>query len=66
MGMRVNTAKTNLLVVSDALTYDPVAEIYDRDGNRIESGVSMKVLGFHMDGRPSVAALSSPGFDVIN
>ena len=56
IGMRVNTAKTNLLVISDALTYDPAVFIEDSQGERIISGEGMKVLGFTFSRRPSVAA----------
>ena len=54
--MKVNTAKTNLLVVSDAQTFTPLAEIEDSEGNTIRSTGTMKVLGFHMSDRPTVAA----------
>ena len=56
MGMKVNTAKTNLMVVSDAQTFTPLAEIEDSEGNSIRSTGTMKVLGFHMSDRPTVAA----------
>ena len=56
MGMKVNTAKTQLLVVSDALSFKPKAVIVDREGQEIHSGDSIKVLGFHMNGKPTVAA----------
>ena len=56
MGMRVNTAKTQLLVVSDALSFEPRAHISDCNGKTITSGTTMKILGFHMNGRPTVAA----------
>ena len=56
MGMKVNADKTNLLVVSDALSYDPVAEIEDEEGNTVRSSKTMKILGFHMSSRPNVSA----------
>ena len=54
--MKVNTGKTGLLVVSDALSYNPVVEICDAGGARLRSGKSMKILGFHMSDRPGVGA----------
>ena len=55
-GMVVNCKKTNVLCVSDALTYSPAAFFKDSDDNVIRSGTKMKILGFHMDGRPSCHA----------
>ena len=46
MGMKVNTTKTNLLVVSDAASFTPTAHIDDEDDLRIDSSGTMKVLGF--------------------
>ena len=54
MGMKVNASKTNLLVVSDAQTFTPLAEIEDADGTVIRSSGAMKVLGFHLSDRPTV------------
>ena len=55
-GMVVNTDKTNLLVVSDVLSYDPEAYIEDAEGNEITGGDSLKILGFTFSGRPTVSA----------
>ena len=52
-GMVVNSAKTKLLCISGAQTYRAGAYFFDRDGNKQETGSSLKVLGFHMDHRPS-------------
>ena len=54
-GMKVNTLKTNLLCVSDAVTFAPVAFI-EADGELLESspGQRLKVLGFTLGDRPSV------------
>ena len=56
-GMKVNTLKTNLLCVGDALSYKQVAYIEDSEGTRItsEPGGSIKVLGFHFVSRPTMA-----------
>ena len=57
-GMKVNTLKTNLLCVGDALSYSPVAYIEDEDGTRLTPtpGGRLKVLGFHFSDRPTVRA----------
>ena len=55
-GMVVNSSKTKLLCISDAQTYRAEAFFFDRDGNKLETVGSMKVLGFHMDHRPSCHA----------
>lgn len=53
-GMVVNSLKTQLLVVSDALNYTPRAYILDRDQNRIDCKDSMKVLGFTFGKKPTM------------
>ena len=53
-GMVVNSLKTNLLCVSDALNYTPQTFILDSDNNRIDSTDSMKVLGFYFSDKPTV------------
>ena len=55
-GMLVNKKKTKILCISDAQTYKAASHFYDSEGNVLESGQSMKILGFHMDSRPSVHA----------
>ena len=55
-GMVVNKGKTKILCISDAQTYKAQSYLLDADGRKLESGASMKVLGFHMDSRPSVHA----------
>ena len=56
IGMVVNSAKTKLLTISDALHYRPRAFIFDTDGTKIESGDTMNILGFHLSDRPGVHA----------
>ena len=56
LGMVINSSKTQLLTVSDALHYRPRAFIFDHDNNKIESVTSMNVLGFHLSDRPNVNA----------
>ena len=55
-GMVVNSAKTKVLCISDAQSYKAVANFVDGDGLTVESGSKMKILGFHMDSRPSYHA----------
>ena len=54
--MHVNTSKTKLLVVLDALSFTASASIVRADGQTVRSGQSINILGFHMDGRPTVGA----------
>ena len=56
LGMVINTSKTQLLTVSDALNYRPLAYITDSDNNKIESIKQMNVLGFQLSDRPNVDA----------
>ena len=55
-GMVVNNKKTKILCVSDAQTYKARSFLLDADSNRLESGETLKVLGFHMDSRPGAHA----------
>ena len=55
-GMVVNNAKTKIVCMSDANTYRARAFFNDNEGRRLSSGVGMKVLGFHLDSRPTVHA----------
>ena len=54
-GMLVNSSKTNMICISDALNYTPVASFTDSTGNEITSGTELKVLGFSLSNRPGVA-----------
>lgn len=55
-GMVVNVTKTNILCVSDAMSYSPVAHIHDASGVKISSSEeTTKILGFTFGPRPSVA-----------
>ena len=55
-GMVVNNTKTKVLCVSDALTYRASSFLVDDNGVEIQSTDNLKVLGFHMDSRPSCHA----------
>ena len=54
IGMKVNAGKTNVLCISDALSYTPLTHIVDSSGQRIESKDGLKVLGFHFSSKPTV------------
>ena len=56
IGMVVNTSKTKLITISDALNHRPKAHFYDTDGTKIESGETLNILGFHLSDRPGVHA----------
>ena len=55
-GMVVNKRKTAILCMSDSQTYRATCRLQDADGETLSAGKSMKVLGFHLDSRPSVHA----------
>ena len=55
-GMRVNSSKTGMLCISDSLNYKTAAFILDADGQKIESGPSLKVLGWHFSQKPTADA----------
>ena len=55
-GMVVNSKKTKVLCMSEAMSYVARSFFLDSDSERIESGRSMKILGFHFDTRPSCHA----------
>ena len=54
--MKVNTDKTAVLCVSDALAYQAETYLCDRDGVRLDGGDGMKVLGFRFGRRPTMDA----------
>ena len=54
-GMVVNTAKTQLLLVSDSQLEDR-AIIFDAGGVELESADTMKILGFYFSSKPTVQA----------
>ena len=55
-GMKVNAKKTNMICISDSLHFDTRAHIFDRDGEKVSSGDSLKVLGWHFSSKPTVEA----------
>lgn len=54
-GMLVNADKTNMVCISDSLSYTPITYFYDSDDNKIECGQDMKVLGFWFSSKPTVS-----------
>ena len=55
-GMVVNSGKTKDLCISNAQMYKAVSFLLDNDGRLLESGESLKVLGFYFDSRPTCYA----------
>ena len=55
-GMKVNSAKTSMLCISDAMSYKASAFIYDAEGSKIQSSDKMKILGFHFSNKPTMHA----------
>ena len=53
IGMKVNTAKTNQICVSDALAYEAEAFIMTSSSQKIECGKEMKVLGYYFSSKPN-------------
>ena len=45
-GLRVNAAKTNLLVVSASKSYEARAHFFDEDNTRVDCSTNLKALGF--------------------
>ena len=45
-GMVVNTDKTQIIVISDSLSYTPRTVILDKNGNKICCSDRVKILGF--------------------
>ena len=56
-GMRVNTSKTAMVAISDAMSYKAGAYIMDSNLNTIQSRPTMKVLGFHFSSKPTMHAM---------
>ena len=54
-GMMVNTGKTNLLCVSDSLSYKACAHLYSVEGAKLstENSTELKLLGFRFGSRPT-------------
>ena len=56
IGMKANREKTNLLCISDSLTFKAKAHIFTTEGARIQSKDNLKLLGFHFSDRPTCTA----------
>ena len=50
-GMKVNGAKTSMICISEAQSYQARSHIFGREGDIVISGPSMKVLGYHLSPR---------------
>ena len=57
IGMVVNSSKTAMLCVSDAMAYEADAFILDSDQVRIGCQKSIKALGMHFSSRPDIHAV---------
>ena len=55
-GMRVNSAKTKALLISELKNYIPTAYFTDSEGNKITAGNTMKILGFNFSSDPDMTA----------
>ena len=55
-GMRVNSSKTQAMLVSEVKSYIPASFFYDSDGNKISNENYMKVLGFHLSSAPDMSS----------
>jgi hypothetical protein len=56
-GMKVNVTKTQMLLISDATSFDSQAYIQCEDGGEVRSEKGgLKLLGFCIDGSPTVRA----------
>ena len=53
IGMRVNTDKTNLLCISDSMSYKAEAYLCSLEGTKLCSSNELKLLGFRFGPRPT-------------
>ena len=56
IGMKVNSGKTGMICISDALAYEADAFMLDADNNRIGCQKSIKALGMCFSNRPDMGA----------
>ena len=56
IGMRASTDKTNLLLVSDSLSFKARAHSYSVEGLKLSSSDSLKLLGFRFGPKPTCLA----------
>ena len=55
-GMKVNGKKTNVLCISELKSYIPNVYFYDKDGTKISSKESLKILGVVFSDQPDMSA----------
>ena len=55
-GMKVNSAKTKALLISELKNYIPTAYFTDNEGTKITAGNTMKILGFNFSSDPDMTA----------
>ena len=56
IGMKANTDKTNLLCISDAMSYKAVAHFFSMEGRKLTSAKELKILGFRFSQKPTCEA----------
>ena len=56
VGMKVHPGKTVSMCIAELKSYIPKAHFFDRDGNEIRSGNSMKILGLNFSSDPDMRA----------
>ena len=56
IGMKVNSAKTKQICISDSLTFKARGHIYTTNGERIGTDETMKILSFTFGSRPNCSA----------
>ena len=56
VGMKVNSAKTQMMCVSNSRSYIPAVFIEDAQGNQIKTTNKMKILGFNFSSEPHMDA----------
>ena len=54
--MKVNSSKTQALLISEVKSYIPSAFFYDDNGVKIKTGNTMKILGFCFSSSPDMVA----------
>ena len=55
-GLLVNEKKTTMLAISSAVSYEARSHLYDKSGNRVESGNGLRVLGFEFNKHADVSS----------
>ena len=54
--MKINANKTKALCISELKSYVPAALFVDSEGNRVDAGDKMTILGFAFSSSPDMSA----------